>query len=180
MRTYTHGLIGYLLYVRGTRRQRVLAMTGGILPDMVLVIGYVPHLLEPTFPVPMVEDAHSLLHDGWLHALTQAMHSLVLVGALVVAALFFVREVLPLLVGMLAHGVVDLLTHQRFPYNHLYPFPADPFMSPIGYRDLGFTIAEHVAVAVVVAWLVARWRSARASARRRTAPGAGDCPGPTR
>lgn len=179
MRTYTHGLIGYLLYLRGTRRQQLLAVTGGMVPDLVLGIGYIPHFLEPRFPVPVVRDAHTLLHEGWLHGVTQTMHSVVLVGALTVAALFFLRAVVPLLVGMLAHGFVDLLTHGGFPYNHLYPFPVDPVLSPISYTDLWFTIMEHVALAVALAWLVARWRSGPASARPRT-PEVWDGAGPLR
>ncbi len=167
MRTYTHGLIGYLLYLRGTRRQQLLAVTGVMVPDLVLAIGYIPHFLKRRCPVPVVQEAHTFLHEGWLHGVTQAMHSLVLVRALTIAALLFLRSALPFFVGMLAHGVVDLLTHGRFPYNHLYPFPVDPVLSPISYIDLWFTTMEHLALAVALVWLVARWRSGRAFARLR-------------
>lgn len=96
MRTYTHGLVGYLLYLRGTRRQKVLAVA-------------------------------------------------------------------PFLVGMLAHGALDLLTHGRAAYNHLYPFAVDPVLSPISYTDRWFVVVEHLVLAAVLAWLIARWRSARPS-----------------
>lgn len=168
MRTYTHGLVGYLLYLRGTRRQQFLAVTGGMAPDFVLAIGYIPHFLKRRYPVPVVQEAHSFFHEGWLHGVTQAMHSLVVVVALTVVALLFLRAAVPLFVGMLAHGVVDLLTHGRAAYNHLYPFPVDPFLSPISYTDLWFTVMEHLAVVVALALLVTRWRSGRASARPRT------------
>ncbi len=46
MRTYTHGVIGYLLYAKRSRQEQRLAVIGGILPDVLLAIGFVPHYLE--------------------------------------------------------------------------------------------------------------------------------------
>lgn len=175
MRTYTHGLVGYLFYLRGTRRQKVLAVAGGMVPDLVLGIGYVPHILEPVAPVPIVVEAHRLLHHGSLHGVTEAMHSLVVVGALTAVALLLIRPAAPFLVGMLAHGALDLLTHGRAAYNHLYPFAVDPVLSPISYTDRWFIVVEHMVLAAVLAWLIARWRSARPSGP--SAPAGGPCRG---
>jgi hypothetical protein len=36
MRTYTHGVIGYLLYAKRPRHEQQLAIVGGILPDVFL------------------------------------------------------------------------------------------------------------------------------------------------
>lgn len=41
MRTYTHGIIGYLLYVRSSRQQKLLAIIGAMIPDTFLVIGFI-------------------------------------------------------------------------------------------------------------------------------------------
>jgi hypothetical protein len=46
MRTYTHGVIGYLLYAKRPRHEQRLAILGGILPDVFLALGFVPHYLE--------------------------------------------------------------------------------------------------------------------------------------
>ena len=46
MRTYTHGVIGYLLYAKRPRHEQRLAAIGGILPDVFLALGFVAHYLE--------------------------------------------------------------------------------------------------------------------------------------
>ena len=46
MRTYTHGVIGYLLYAKRSRHEQRLAIMGGILPDVFLALGFVAHSLE--------------------------------------------------------------------------------------------------------------------------------------
>src|SRR2546429_9777388 len=46
MRTYTHGVIGYLFYVKRPRHEQRLAILGGILPDVFLALGFVAYYLE--------------------------------------------------------------------------------------------------------------------------------------
>jgi membrane-bound metal-dependent hydrolase YbcI (DUF457 family) len=46
MRTYTHGVMGYLLYAQRPRHEQRLAILGGILPDVLLALGFVAHYLE--------------------------------------------------------------------------------------------------------------------------------------
>lgn len=53
---------------------------GGVLPDALLAIGFVPHYLEHVTPSAMVVELHRLLHHSDLHLLTVSMHSFVLVG----------------------------------------------------------------------------------------------------
>jgi hypothetical protein len=43
MRTYTHGVIGYLLYAKRSRHEQRLAIIGSIVPDMFLALGFVAH-----------------------------------------------------------------------------------------------------------------------------------------
>ena len=43
MRTYTHGVIGYLLYAKRPRHEQRLAIIGSILPDVFLALGFVAH-----------------------------------------------------------------------------------------------------------------------------------------
>jgi len=79
MRTYTHGVIGYLLYAKRSRSEQRLAVIGGILPDVFLALGFVPHYLEHVTQSPLVADIHTLLHHSTLHTVTVAMHSFVIV-----------------------------------------------------------------------------------------------------
>ena len=50
MRTYTHGVIGYLLYAKRPRHEQRLAIMGGILPDVFLALDFVA-LLFSILPV---------------------------------------------------------------------------------------------------------------------------------
>ncbi|ETX08821.1 MAG: hypothetical protein ETSY2_03060 [Candidatus Entotheonella gemina] len=70
MRTYTHGVIGYLLYAKRSRQEQRLAIIGGLLPDTFLAIGFVPHDLENVTQSSMVASLHDLLHHSELHTVT--------------------------------------------------------------------------------------------------------------
>lgn len=154
MRTYTHGVVGYLLYLRGTGRERALAAVGGVLPDVVLALGFVPHVLEPRVTWPWVSGLHDALHFGWPHAVTEVMHSFLFVGALLVLGHLAVRALVPVAVGVLAHAAADLLTHRMWAYNHFLPLPLEPIRSPISYTDTWFTVLEHTALVVFVVFVV--------------------------
>lgn len=154
MRTYTHGIIGYLLYAKRSRPERRLAMIGGILPDMLLALGYIPHYLEDMTNAATVALLHHLFHHSDLHSVTVGMHSFMIVGPLLVLAYFVFKPALPFLVGMLAHGIVDLLTHAQWAYNHFYPIRLEPISGIFSYTDMGFTIVEHAFLLLVVGWWI--------------------------
>lgn len=167
MRTYTHGVVGYLLYLRGSPRERTLAVAGGVIPDLVLAIGFVPHVLEALLASPALEELHRVLHFGWAHTLTEAMHSFMVVGVLFAVGHFLARSLVPVTVGMLAHAAVDLFTHQVWPYNHLFPLPVEPMRSPISYTSTWFTVLEHTSLAVFFVWFLLRRRAGRAAVSTR-------------
>src|SRR5262245_63239845 len=75
MRTYTHGVIGYLLYAKRPRHEQRLAVIGGIVPDVFLALGFVAHYGAIVTQSPHVEALHALLHHSELHTLTVALHS---------------------------------------------------------------------------------------------------------
>jgi hypothetical protein len=62
MRTYTHGVIGYLLYAKRPRHEQRLAIMGSILPDVFLALGFVAHYGAIVIQSPLVEALHTLLH----------------------------------------------------------------------------------------------------------------------
>ena len=80
MRTYTHGVIGYLLYEKRPRHEQRLAILWGILPDVFLALGFVAHYLENLTHSAMAASLHMLLHHSALHTVTVALHSFVIVG----------------------------------------------------------------------------------------------------
>lgn len=159
MRTYTHGVIGYLLYAKRSRQERRLAMLGGMMPDVLLVIGFIPHFLEPLTQSSLVTQTHQLLHFSTLHTVTIGMHSFVMLGPLLVLSYFFYKPALPFLVGMLAHAVVDLLTHARWAYNHFFPIPLEPLQAVVSYTAITFTLVEHALLLLFATWWLAKRRN---------------------
>src|SRR6266568_9294496 len=80
MRTYTHGVIGYLLYAKRPWHEQRLAIVGGIVPDIFLALGFVAHALENLTHTAMAAELHAFLHHSILHTVTISMHSFVVVG----------------------------------------------------------------------------------------------------
>jgi hypothetical protein len=152
MRTYTHGVIGYLLYAKRPRHEQQLAIVGGILPDVFLALGFVAHYGAIVTQSSLVEALHVLLHHSTLHTVTVSMHSFVIVGPCLALSYVLYRPALPFFVGMLAHGIVDFLTHRQWAYNHFFPFPFAPIRSIVSYTDVGFTLVEHALLLLFVGW----------------------------
>src|SRR5215831_6432850 len=150
MRTYTHGVIGYLLYAKQPWHEQRLAILGGILPDVFLALGFVAHYLENVTHSAMAAEFHALLHHSTLHTVTAAMHSFVIVGPCLALSAVLYKPVMPLFVGMLAHGIVDFLTHRQWAYNHFFPIPLAPRAGLFSYTDVGFTIVEHTLLLLFV------------------------------
>src|SRR5215510_806882 len=155
MRTYTHGVIGYLLYAKRSRHEQRLAVIGGIVPDVFLALGFVAHYGAIVTQSPLVEALHRLFHHSALHTVTVALHSSVMVGPLLALSAVLYRPALPFFVGMLAHGIVDFLTHRQWAYNHFFPIPFAPIQSIVSYTDVGFTVVEHALLLLfVVRWML--------------------------
>jgi hypothetical protein len=164
MRTYTHGVIGYLLYAKRPRHEQRLAIMGSILPDMFLALGFAAHYGAIVMQSPLVEALHTLLHHSMLHTVTVAMHSFVIVDPCLALSAVLYKPAMPFFVGMLAHGIVDFLTHRQWAYNHLFPLPFAPIRSIVSYTDVGFTVVEHTLLLLFVVWWMLK--------RQRIQPGA--------
>jgi hypothetical protein len=164
MRTYTHGVIGYLLYAKRSGHEQRLAILGSILPDVFVALGFVPHYLEHVTQSPLVANIHTLLHHSTLHIVTVSMHSFVLVGLCLALSAMLYQPTMPFFVSMLAHGIVDLMTHQQWAYNHLFPLPFAPIRGIVSYTDVGWTIVEHALLLLCVVWWMLQ--------RHRMPPGA--------
>ena len=116
-----------------------------------------------SMPMLLIAAAFVFAKTGRDALSTVALHSLVVVMPLVVVSYLVWRRATPLVVGMLSHGVVDLLTHRTSAYNHLFPIPMAPMASPLDYRDPGFAVVEHLALLAFVFWVASRWRRASGS-----------------
>lgn len=145
MRTYTHGVIGWLLYARSSVYKQKLAALGAMVPDALLAIGFIFYFAGSS---AFVEFAHTLFHYSWLHQVTIAMHSFTLVVPLLALVALFYKKVVPFVVGILSHGVIDALTHTAWGYNHFYPFNVPQIPGIVSYTDTWFSVLEHIVVLV--------------------------------
>src|SRR5213592_4375000 len=100
MRTYTHGVIGYLLYAKRSRHEQRLAVIGGILPDVFLALGFVAHYGAIVTQSPLIEALHRLFHHSVLHTVTVTLHSFVIVGPLLALSAVLCKPAIPFFVGM--------------------------------------------------------------------------------
>src|SRR5215813_9372903 len=114
MRTYTHGVIGYLLYAKRPRHEQRLAIVGSIVPDVFLALGFVAHYGAIVTQSPRVEALHTLLHHSVLHTVTVALHSFVVVGLCLTLSALLYKPAMPFFVGMLAHGIAAFLMHRQW------------------------------------------------------------------
>src|SRR5882724_9627022 len=112
----------------------------------------------------LVEALHRLFHHSALHTVTVAMHSFVIVGPLLVLSAVLYKPALPFFVGMLAHGIVDFLTHRQWAYNHLFPLPFAPIEGIVSYTDVGFTLVEHALLLLFVGWWLLKRRRGQSGA----------------
>jgi uncharacterized membrane protein len=113
---------------------------------------------------PLVADIHTLLHHSTLHTVTVTLHSFVVVSPLLALSAVLYKPAMPFFVGMLAHGIVDLLTHRQWAYNHFFPLPFAPIAGLFSYTDVGVTLVEHALLLLFVVWWLLK--------RRRGHPGA--------
>jgi hypothetical protein len=118
-----YGVLGYLLYARRSRHEQRLAILGSILPDVFLVLGFVAHYGAIVTQAPLVEALHNFLHHSALHTVTVSMHSFVIVALCLALSAALYKPAMPFFVGMLAHGIVDLLTHRHGTISSIPPTP---------------------------------------------------------
>src|SRR5262245_64752665 len=85
MRTYTHGVIGYLLYAQRPRHEQQLAVIGGIVPDVFLALGFVAHSLEHVTHSAMAAELHALLNHSTLHTVTVAANFIAVCSSSILA-----------------------------------------------------------------------------------------------
>jgi hypothetical protein len=78
------------------------------------------------------------------------------------------RPAFPVLVGMLAHGIADFLTHRHWAYNHFFPLPVAPIPGIVSHTDVGFTLVEHALLLLFMLWWIwKRWRAHPRAHRQR-------------
>ena len=144
----SHAMIGYLVAIKQTKRNKWLSVIGAVVPDIPqalvwLVVG-LSSLLEKG---PFVFDTyHERVHGALLGQMSASiLHSLFFWLVLGIILFFVYKKVPFFVIGGLTHVVVDFLTHQgKFAWNHLYPINVPPMNGLIDYWTPWFIIPVHV------------------------------------
>ena len=153
MRTYTHAIVGYLIYLNSSYQEKKLAVLGAILPDIILAIGFIFHFGD----FDLIRYLHDIFHFSGLHTITELMHSFLIVVPLLIGSYFFYRKAIPFFIGMLSHVFLDLLTHQKWAYNIIFPIPFPTLNGPFSYSSIWFTVVEHLFVLGFIVWFYMKY-----------------------
>lgn len=144
--TTSHALIGYLLYEKKSRKEKILAVIGSIVPDATLVFA-LPFLAITSFgrlmeSLRLHQDIYVTEGDFLAGAI---LNSVWLWIAIIAIGKLFWKPLLPFGVGALVHVFADALTHQgSWAWNHLYPLNVSPMQGPFDFINPWFLLAEHI------------------------------------
>ncbi len=151
MLTYSHGVIGFLAYMNGSSSAKKYAVWGSIAPDLLLVAGFILLGLGNIFGSSSLHEIHMTVHSAELpQAITNGLHSIVLITPIAVIVFFIWKFFFPFFAGIILHIGIDFLTHQKWPYNHLYPINAKPVVAIFSYWNIWFMVIEHTILLVLV------------------------------
>ena len=153
MFTTSHGIIGYLVYQKNSRKAQLCAVIGSMLPDlsMILSLAYL-YVVRIAFGDANYEMVHAQQHAlGWVNFTGNLLHAYLLYMILI--GISYMRK-MPLVrafgVGGLLHAMIDFFTHQGdYTWNHFYPFDVAPIEGLLNYYTPTFFILIHALWALI-------------------------------
>jgi len=160
MLTYSHAVIGYLSFVKGSSSAKKQAVLGSITPDLLLATGFLFQTISFAFDGSTTDGIHMAVHSAPLpQAITDSLHSIVVVAPIAIIVIAIRKSLFPFFAGIFLHIAIDFLTHQKWPYNHLYPIDAEPVIAVFSYWSPRFMAIEHGILLVLVALYIQKKRT---------------------
>jgi len=161
MLTYSHAVVGYLAFFKTSSRARKLAIWGSITPDILLVFGFLFLGIGNIFGGSSAHEIHMAVHRAEVpQAITNALHSIIIIAPIALIVGLIWESVFPFFAGILLHIGIDFLTHQKWPYNHLYPIDAEPVVAILSFWNPWFIAIEHgILFVLIVIFYIRRRRT---------------------
>lgn len=151
-------MIGFLVSVKRSRKEKKYAILGALSPDIFMGAAWIVALFT-TFKNQIggfsFETYHKAVHTMWFDMFfSPIVHSLLFWLLLFVILFFFYRKMIFFAVGGLTHVVVDFLTHQgQFTWNILYPIHIPKIQGIFNYWDLRFIIPVHILWIIILTYM---------------------------
>ena len=131
---YSWTLAEKVLHDRSQRTLLLMALIGGILPDIALYFFFIYYKLIMGVPTNLIWS-ELYFDSAWTPIFTLA-HSFILWPVLLaVAQLYKKRCLFWLSIGAFTHSVTDFFVHNTDAYAHFWPFSNWKFFSPLSYWD---------------------------------------------
>lgn len=163
MSFYQHFFWNYTFFYRKPWAWKV--GLGGILPDLIYVVGFLPKLFSYR---SFREWMHDPLWDTlWNSIIARSAHSFVILGVVCIPFLIFFkttisRQIVPFLVGWGLHVAADTLTHVSDGYALFFPLSDYRFPAPVSYWEREFYAREFFWVShslmagLLLLWIVSK------------------------
>lgn len=161
MTIYQHFFWNYTFFYRKSWAWKV--GVGGILPDLIYLIGFLPHIFSyHSFREWMMDPLWDVL---WSSPLARSAHSAVIWGAIFLPFVIlrkkyrFCGQIMPFIIGWGLHVVTDALTHVNDGYPLFFPLSEWRFPTPISYWEQAyharefFLISHVLMIGLLVLWL---------------------------
>ncbi len=146
MLTTSHAIVGYLIYEKKSKKERIYAIVGSVIPDATFFLT-IPFLLI-TAPEQLLNSflAHEDIYASNVDFLIGSiLNSIWLWGAVIIIGKLLYKSLLPIGIGAIAHIIADALTHQGgWAWNHLYPLNIAPIQGVFDFMSPWFLLVEHI------------------------------------
>lgn len=159
MLTTSHVAIGYLLFEKKSKKERLWAVIGSLIPDCTFFL-VVPVLLviDRTQLLQAFSEHNDIYMNGVDLLIGETLNSVWLWLLIIIIGYYEHKPLMALGVGGFAHIIVDLLTHKGdWAWNHFFPLAIEPLQGVIDFTDLRFIFVVHTIWAFVFIPKLYKW-----------------------
>jgi len=153
MLTTSHALMGYLIYEKKSKNERIYVVIGSVIPDITFFVA---------IPFLFIVSPQQLLDSFLSHKDIYASNADFIIGSILNSAWLWIaiiglgkflwKPLLPFGIGAIVHAFADALTHQgSWAWNHLYPLKIAPVQGLFDFMNPWFLLVEHTIWLIIFA-----------------------------